>query len=257
MVTGMLASKRVLVIVPTYNEVENIRPLVTAIFAAVEGLPPIENIKAETSILVVDDNSPDGTAEAVREMQTQNSNQNSFSTRLHLLSRPGKQGLGKAYLAGFDWGLKENYDVLIEMDADFSHRPEDLLKLIEAILRGSDFAVGSRYVAGGGTVNWGLGRKIISRGGSLYSRIILGHPLNDWTGGFNAWTAETLKGLGLDRVKSNGYSFQIELKFRSLEAGFKGVEVPIQFEDRRVGQSKMNSKIVFEAFGRVWGMRFG
>lgn len=249
----MLSPKRVLVIVPTFNEIENIRPLVTAVFSAVDGQAATDGLRADTSVLVVDDNSPDGTADSVREMQATSS----FGSRLHLLSRPGKQGLGKAYLAGFEWGLNENYDVLIEMDADFSHRPEDLLKLIEAVLRGSDFAVGSRYVAGGGTINWGLGRKIISRGGSLYSRMILGYPLNDWTGGFNAWTAQTLRGLGLDRVKSNGYSFQIELKFRSLEAGFKGIEVPIQFEDRRVGQSKMNSKIVFEAFGRVWGMRFG
>ncbi len=258
MLTRMSASKRVLVIVPTYNEIENIRPLVAAIFSAVDGMSPVGSIEAATSVLVVDDNSPDGTAEAVREMQNSAmALSRDGGSRLHLLSRPGKQGLGKAYLAGFEWGLKENFDVLIEMDADFSHRPEDLLKLIEAILKGSDFAVGSRYVAGGGTINWGLGRKIISRGGSLYSRTILGYPLNDWTGGFNAWTAKTLRGLGLDRVKSNGYSFQIELKYRSLEAGFKGVEVPIQFEDRRVGQSKMNSKIVFEAFGRVWGMRFG
>lgn len=247
---------RVLVIVPTYNECENIRPLVEEVFQAVDAaslagrLPGVEN-----AVLVVDDNSPDGTADVVRQIQTSQNQKN--GSRLHLLSRPGKQGLGRAYLAGFAWGLERGYDVLIEMDADFSHRPVDLVSLIEAILKGADFAVGSRYVAGGGTKNWGLGRKIISRGGSLYSRTILGHPLNDWTGGFNAWTAKTLKGIGLERIKSNGYSFQIELKYRSLEAGFKGIEVPIQFEDRRVGQSKMSAKIVFEAFGRVWGMRFG
>lgn len=245
---------RVLVIVPTYNESENIRPLTLEVFKEVDAAVQDGRLKSvEPAMLVVDDNSPDGTADVVRDLQKNSA----FGSRLHLLSRPGKQGLGKAYLAGFQWGLDSGYDVLIEMDADFSHRPVDLVKIIEAMTKGSDFAVGSRYVAGGGTVNWGVGRKIISRGGSLYSRAILGYPLNDWTGGFNAWTAKTLKGIGLDRVKSNGYSFQIELKYRAQEAGFKGIEVPILFEDRRVGQSKMSSKIVFEAFGRVWGMRFG
>ena len=243
---------RVLVLVPTYNEVENIKPFVAEVFktvdSAIEKGGKLQGV--ELSVLVIDDNSPDGTANIVRAMQASES-------RLHLLSRAGKEGLGKAYLAGFGWGLENGHEVLIEMDADFSHRPVDLVKLIEAMVEGADFAVGSRYTKGGGTVNWGLGRKIISRGGSLYSRTILGHPLGDWTGGFNAWKAETLRGMGLDKVKSNGYSFQIELKYRALEAGFKGVEVPILFEDRRVGQSKMSSKIVFEAFGRVWGMRFG
>ncbi len=244
---------RVLVIVPTYNECENIRPLITEVFQVVDQAVAEGRLKGvEPSLLVVDDNSPDGTANIVRELQVA-----AFGSRLHLLSRPGKQGLGKAYLAGFQWGIDQKFEALIEMDADFSHRPIDLVTLIEALLTGADFAVGSRYVAGGGTINWGLGRKIISRGGSFYSRTILGHPLNDWTGGFNAWKTKTLQGIGLDRVKSNGYSFQIELKYRSLEAGYKGVEVPIQFEDRRVGQSKMSAKIVFEAFGRVWGMRFG
>lgn len=243
---------RVLVLVPTYNEFENIKPFVTEVFQTVDRA--IANggklSGVEFSVLVIDDNSPDGTAGVVREMQAS-------EKRLQLLSRAGKEGLGKAYLAGFKWGLDNGHDVLIEMDADFSHRPVDLVKIIEAMVDGADFAVGSRYTAGGGTVNWGLGRKIISRGGSLYSRTILGHPLNDWTGGFNAWKASTLRGMGLDKVKSNGYSFQIELKYRALEAGFKGLEVPILFEDRRVGQSKMSAKIVFEAFGRVWGMRFG
>lgn len=244
---------RVLVIVPTYNECENIRPLVTQVFEKVDEAVNDGRLKSvELSLLVVDDNSPDGTANVVRELQTA-----IFGARVHLLSRPGKQGLGKAYLAGFQWAIDHGYEAVVEMDADFSHRPVDLVKLIEALIRGADFAVGSRYVEGGGTINWGLGRKIISRGGSFYSRTILGHPLNDWTGGFNAWKIGTLIGIGLDRVKSNGYSFQIELKYRSLEAGFKGIEVPILFEDRRVGQSKMSSKIVFEAFGRVWGMRFG
>lgn len=237
---------RTLILIPTYNEKDNIAPLIQAIVAAYDA--SFVKTKTELSILVIDDNSPDGTADVVRGLN---------HPRVNLLSRPGKQGLGKAYLAGFDWGLKQGYDALIEMDADFSHRPVDLMRLIQALLDGADFAVGSRYVDGGGTQNWGLMRKVISRGGSLYSRTILGHPLGDWTGGFNAWKKETLKGMGLERVRSEGYSFQIELKYRALEAGFKGIEVPILFEDRRVGQSKMSAKIVFEAFGRVWGMRFG
>lgn len=231
---------RALVCIPTYNEKDNIEPITSAVLAATG---------ADTHILVIDDNSPDGTGEIVKRLQTGQS-------RLHLLSRAGKEGLGRAYIAGFKWALENGYDVIVEMDADFSHRPEDLVKILKAI-EPVDFAIGSRYVGDGRTVNWGLGRKIISRGGSLYTRMILGYPLADWTGGFNAWKAQTLRAIGLDAVKSNGYSFQIELKYRALKAGCKGVEVPIVFEDRRVGQSKMSMKIVIEAFTRVWGMRFG
>lgn len=226
-----------LVIIPTYNERENIGNILPEVLAQGRGL----------EILVVDDNSPDGTAAVVKEFQAKN-------PRVHLLSRAGKQGLGKAYLAGFQWGLDQGYDALIEMDADFSHRPVDLGPLIDS-LNTHDFAVGSRYVQGGGTVNWGLMRKIISRGGGIYSRLILGYPLNDWTGGFNGWRKKTLEGIGLNTVTSNGYSFQIELKYKALKKNFKGIEVPILFEDRRVGQSKMSLKIVIEAFYRVWLLR--
>ncbi len=226
-----------LIIIPTYNEKENITPLVEAIFS--QGL----NIE----ILVVDDNSPDGTGAAVQMMQKK------YPT-LHLLSRAGKEGLGKAYLAGFQWGLQQGFEAMTEMDADFSHRPEDLKVLLSA-LETADFVIGSRYVQGGGTRNWGLIRKIISRGGGIYSRLILGFPVNDWTGGFNAWRKESLQRIGLDSVQSNGYSFQIELKYKALKAGCKGIEAPILFEDRRVGQSKMTSKIVFEALYRVWLLR--
>ncbi len=229
---------KTLVIIPTYNEKENIRNIVQAVFA--------QNLQVD--ILVVDDNSPDGTATIVQEMQKDNS-------QLHLLSRPGKQGLGRAYIAGFHWGMDHGFEVLTEMDADFSHRPEDLVTLLKN-LKGYDFAVGSRYVAGGRTVNWGVMRKIISRGGGIYSRLILGFPLNDWTGGFNAWKREVLQGIDLSTVTSNGYSFQIELKYKALKKGFRGVESPIVFEDRRVGHSKMSLKIVVEAFYRVWLMRF-
>lgn len=228
-----------LVIIPTYNERENVEAITSAVLQATT---------EDTHVLVVDDNSPDGTGDIVRGLMTKH-------TRLQLLSRPGKQGLGRAYLAAFAWGLERGYDVLVEMDADFSHRPDDLVKIL-ATMRESDFVVGSRWVDGGGTVNWGLSRKIISRGGSFYARTILGYPLRDWTGGFNAWSRRVLEGIALDSVKSEGYSFQIELKYRALRSGFKCKEVPITFEDRRVGKSKMSSRIVFEAFGRVWSMRF-
>jgi dolichol-phosphate mannosyltransferase len=228
---------KTLVIVPTYNERENIKPL----FESLMG----QNLGIE--VLVVDDNSPDGTAQVVQEMMSQD-------PRLHLLSRPGKQGLGRAYIAGFEWGLEREFEILVEMDADFSHRPEDLGPLLKK-METSDFAVGSRYVPGGSTVNWGVMRKIISRGGGIYSRLILGYPLNDWTGGFNAWKAGTLRKINLPTVKSNGYSFQIELKYKALRAGCRGVESPIVFEDRRVGQSKMSSRIVLEALYRVWLLR--
>jgi dolichol-phosphate mannosyltransferase len=229
-----------LVCIPTYNERENIEAIASAV---------LKITSADTHVLVVDDNSPDGTANIVKKMIE------AEPMRLHLLSRPGKQGLGRAYIAAFKWGFEKNYDVLIEMDADFSHRPLDLVNIIEKV-KDTDFAVGSRYVHGGRTVNWGLLRKIISRGGSLYARTILGYPLSDWTGGFNAWKRHVLEGIGLDGVRSEGYSFQIELKYKSLRKGFSGVEVPIVFEDRRVGKSKMSMKIVVEAFWRVWGIRF-
>lgn len=226
-----------LVVIPTYNERENILPLIQQLFES----------KLDIDVLVVDDNSPDGTGDLVRELKK------SFY-RLHLLSREQKQGLGRAYLAGFKWGLDQGYDWLIEMDADFSHRPEDLAEILKHFA-GYDFIIGSRYVAGGKTVNWGLGRKVISQGGSLYARWILGFPLRDWTGGFNAWSSRVLLAMGLDQVQSDGYSFQIELKFRAMCLGFSHLEVPIVFEDRRVGQSKMSSHIVFEALYRVLGFR--
>ncbi len=228
---------RTLVVIPTYNERENILALIPEVF---QTTPTVE-------ILVVDDNSPDGTGDVVRSLQGK-------YPQLHLLSRAGKEGLGKAYLAGFRWGLEKGYEAIAQMDADFSHRPEDLKSLLEA-LPAYDFVMGSRWVLGGETVNWGVGRKIISRGGSFYARQILGFKVRDWTGGFNAWKTSTLSKIHLDSVLSEGYSFQIELKYRALKFGFKGKEVPIVFEDRRVGQSKMSSKIVFEALYRVWGLR--
>ncbi len=226
-----------LVIIPTYNEIENIEAITRALFAQSLGI----------EILVVDDSSPDGTGQLVQKLM-----QN--EPRLHLLVRAMKEGLGRAYIAGFNWGFANNFDVLVEMDADFSHRPEDLSKLL-ASLATADFAIGSRYVKGGRTLNWGLMRKIISLGGSFYARTILGFPVSDWTGGFNAWKKEVLEKIGLERIKSNGYSFQIELKYRALQAGYLGVESPILFEDRRVGKSKMSLRIILEAFFRVWLFR--
>jgi len=226
-----------LVIIPTYNERENIANIIPAIRKLAPGL----------DILVVDDNSPDKTQDVVRKIQE-------GDTHLHLLPRQGKEGLGKAYIAGFKWGLENGFDGLCQMDADFSHRPQDMVRLLEA-LAAHDFVVGSRWVRGGATANWSLGRKIISRGGSFYARQILRFPLRDWTGGFNAWKAGTLQKIGLDSVRSEGYSFQIELKYRALRLGLNGTEIPIVFEDRRAGQSKMSSGIVFEALRRVWSMR--
>lgn len=232
----MSMAQNVLVIIPTYNEKENISPLIKAVL---EQCPNI-------NILVVDDNSPDGTANVVREMGLDNVN---------LLLREKKQGLGKAYIAGFKWGLENGYDLLVEMDADFSHRPVDLVKIIEAG-NDVDVVIGSRWVDGGGTVNWGILRKIISRGGSFYSRFILGEGVRDFTGGFNAWRRSVLQGIGLDSIMSDGYSFQIELKFKAIKNGHTWREVPILFEDRRVGQSKMSFKIVLEALYKVWGIRY-
>jgi dolichol-phosphate mannosyltransferase len=226
-----------LVVIPTYNERENIAQLIPAIFQAT---PNVE-------ILVVDDGSPDGTQDEVNRLKNAHSN-------VHLLARRGKEGLGKAYLAGFAWALERGYDGVVQMDADFSHRPQDLAQLLKT-LPDYDFVLGSRWVAGGQTVNWSLARKFISRGGSFYARQILRFPIRDWTGGFNAWKSDTLRKIGLDSVRSEGYSFQIELKFRALRFGLRGTEIPIVFEDRRVGQSKMSSRIVFEALYRVWGLR--
>lgn len=228
---------RKLVIIPTYNELENMRSL----------LPILMQLDEKFDVLVADDSSPDKTADFVSEFAKSN-------PRVHLLLRKEKNGLGQAYIAGFKWGLQNNYDALIEMDADFSHRPEDLVKILQA-LETEDVVIGSRYVPGGQTVNWGFIRKMISRGGGIYSRMILGYPIQDWTGGFNGWRAQVLKDIDLDTIKSNGYSFQIELKYKAQKKSYKVKEVPIVFEDRRVGQSKMSLKIVIEAFYKVWLIR--
>lgn len=229
---------RSLIVTPTYNEIENIQSLVEAV---------LEVVPETVEVLIVDDNSPDGTGQRADELSQKHS-------RVHVLHREGKQGLGTAYVAGFRWGLEKGFDALIEMDADFSHHPRYLATMLET-LNSHDVAVGSRYVEGGGTVNWGIGRKLISRGGSLYSRMILGAPIRDFTGGFNGWKRHVLEAIDLNTLKSDGYSFQIELKYRAFLKGFRIKEFPIVFEDRKVGHSKMNKRIVFEALGRVWELR--
>lgn len=227
-----------LVIVPTYNERLNLQSL----------LPALMQVSPEVHVLVVDDNSPDGSADEVKQHPL-------FLERIFLLSRPKKEGLGRAYCAGFAWALERDYQVVCEMDADFSHRPQDLAKILEA-MPSNDFVIGSRYVPGGAVVNWGLLRLLISRGGGIYSSLILGFPIRDWTGGFNCWNRKTLESFDLNRITSNGYTFQIELKYKACRRGFRFQEVPIVFEDRRVGKSKMNWRIVVEAIWKVWLLKW-
>ena len=227
-----------LVIVPTYNEIENIESLIKAVF---------ENVPSNVELLICDDGSPDGTGELVKKLKLSN-------PRIHSLHRTGKLGLGSAYVAGFKYGLANGFDAVIEMDADFSHNPI-YLKTMLAHLEKNDFVIGSRYVSGGGTVNWGLGRKILSRGGSFYSRMILGAPIRDFTGGFNGWRKHVLENIALDTITSDGYSFQIELKYRAFLKNYRYTEFPIIFEDRKVGNSKMSKRIVLEALKKVWQFR--
>ncbi|MFE6668486.1 polyprenol monophosphomannose synthase [Streptomyces sp. NPDC057697] len=229
---------RILVIIPTYNEAENITPIVSRVRAAVP----------EADILVADDNSPDGTGKIADEIAAADGH-------VQVLHRKGKEGLGAAYLAGFRWGTEHGYGVLVEMDADGSHQPEELPRLLTA-LKGADLVLGSRWVPGGRVVNWPKSREMISRGGSTYSRLLLGLRTRDVTGGYRAFRAETLEGLGLDQVASQGYCFQVDLARRAVEAGYHVVEVPITFVDREVGDSKMSRDILVEALWRVtsWGV---
>lgn len=234
---------KTLIVIPTYNEAENIETFVHAIFdAAGNG--------SRWHILVVDDNSPDGTADIVKHLM-----RTGYGKRLFLIVRECKQGLGTAYLKGFQWGLGHDYQLIVEMDADFSHDPIYLPKMIQETDQ-YDCIVGSRYVAGGGVRGWGLLRKMISRGGSFYARIILGIPVQDLTGGFNLWKREVLDRIDLTSIKSEGYAFQIELKYRAFKKGFQLFEFPIIFKDRRQGKSKMSKKIILEAIYRVWQLRF-
>jgi len=227
------------VIIPTYNESDNIAALLSRI---------LENPRFR--VLVVDDNSPDGTGAIVDSLKEE-------EPRIGLLSRAGKQGLGTAYIAGFRRALAEGAQFLFEMDADFSHNPAYLPALLEAAETRYDLVIGSRYVRGGGTTDWGLLRQFISRGGNIYTRLILGLPVADSTGGFRCYRRTVLEALDLGAVRSNGYSFQIEMAYRTRQAGFRIGEIPIIFPDRRVGQSKMSRRIVIEALINVWRLRFG
>ncbi len=231
--------ERYLVIVPTYDERQNLPRIVPLVLAQDRGI----------EILVVDDNSPDGTGDLAAEMAER-------EPRLHVLRRPGKGGLGRAYLAGFGWGLERSYDLLIEMDADLSHPPDRLPALIAASQE-ADAVIGSRYVGGRvAVVNWPIARLFISYFGSLYARIITGVPIRDLTGGFNCWRRIVLESLDLSKVESNGYMFQIELKFRAWRRGFTMIEIPIVFTERSEGESKMSKRIVLEAVWKVWKIRF-
>ena len=234
----MSAPERALVVVPTYNERDNLPRVVPRILGQGEAF----------HVLVVDDNSPDGTGRVADRLAAE-------SDRVEVLHRPGKQGLGAAYVAGFRHGLERGFDILIEMDADLSH-PADRLPAMVAALGHADVVVGSRYVGGRITVvNWPMSRLLISVFGSWYARAITRVPVNDATGGFNAFRREVIESVGLDRIQSNGYSFQIELKLRAWRAGHTLTEVPIVFTERDIGESKMSRRIIVEAVWRVWKLR--
>jgi dolichol-phosphate mannosyltransferase len=234
---GVMA--RALIVVPTYNERDNVRGAAERLLEA-----------APVDLLIVDDNSPDGTGAIADELAA-------ADPRIHVIHRAGKLGLGTAYVAGFTWGLARDYELLFEMDADGSHDPKYLADMLALADDGADVVVGSRYVPGGGTENWGFGRRLISQGGSLYARTILSIDVADVTAGFVCWRRRALQALDLTTVTSNGYSFQIEMKYRALQAGMRVVETPIVFVDRRVGQSKMSRAIFVEALLKVWALRFG
>lgn len=223
-----------LVIIPTYNEKENIVAIIRKVFSL-----------GNFHVLVVEDNSPDGTATIVKELQKE------FPGSLHILERKGKLGLGTAYIAGFKWALEHAYKYIFEMDADFSHNPEDLLRLLKSCHEGADLAIGSRYVSGVNVVNWPMSRVLMSYFASKYVRFITGMPINDATAGFKCYTRKVLETINLDKIKMTGYGFQIEMKFTVWRLGFNIVEVPIIFTDRKQGTSKMSSGIFGEAF---WGV---
>lgn len=231
-------TQRVLIITPTYNERDNLETFLSLVFAVIP----------TTDVLVVDDNSPDGTGKLADEIAARD-------PRVKVLHRPGKMGLGTAYLAGFRRALEDGYDIVFEMDTDLSHDPKYVPEMLRAIEGGADMVIGSRSIPGGGVEGWGPGRHLLSKGGSLYARTILGISVRDVTAGYKAFTRRALQALELDRVKSNGYSFQIELTYRLLQKGMKVVEIPTVFVDRRVGQSKMSRKIFAEAIGMVWKLR--
>jgi dolichol-phosphate mannosyltransferase len=228
-----------LVIVPTYNEKENIEKIIRKIFS----------LQGEFSLLIVDDGSPDGTGAIVKSFMQE------FHDRLFIIERSGKLGLGTAYITGFKWALEHNFEFIFEMDADFSHDPDDLNNLYNACIQGADMAIGSRYTRGGKVVNWPWDRIFISKGGAFYTQLITRMPVKDPTAGFVCYRSKVLRAIPLDKVHFIGYAFQIEMKYRTWKLGFTIREVPITFKDRREGVSKMSSNIVKEAMYGVWKMR--
>ena len=230
---------KLLITVPTYNEAPNIELFIKTVFA---------KAPQEAEVLVIDDNSPDGTARLVEALAVQ------YPERLHILNRPEKQGLAQAYLAAFDWGLSRNYDAFLEMDADFSHNPEYIAEMA-AQIQTNDVVIGSRNIKGGAVEGWSVLRNLISKGGSLYSRIVLGCPIMDLTGGFNMWRKNALEKIGLKNIISRGYSFQIEMKYRAFISGCSIKEIPILFADRKFGKSKMSKKIFIEALFNIWKIK--
>jgi dolichol-phosphate mannosyltransferase len=230
-------AERALVVIPTYNERLNL-PLI---------IPQVLEQDPRLEALIVDDNSPDGTGQLADEMSA-------ASSRVHVMHRPEKAGLGKAYLAGFRWALDRGYDYILEMDADFSHDPKFLTQLLSAA-QDADLVIGSRYHSGVNVINWPISRLLLSIGANQYARWITGLPITDSTGGFKCFRRKVLEAIDFERVRSNGYSFQIEMSFRAWKKGFRLVEVPIVFTDRVEGQSKMNKRIVREAIWMVWWLR--
>lgn len=230
-------AERALVVVPTYNESVNL-PLI---------IPQILAQDPRLDVLIVDDNSPDGTGQLADQMAA-------ADTRVHVLHRPGKGGLGKAYLAGFRWALERDYELVFEMDADFSHDPKFLADFLR-VVEDADLVIGSRYKTGVNVINWPISRLLLSLGANQYARWITGLPVMDSTGGFKCFRRRVLQAIDFDRVRSNGYAFQIEMSFRAWKKGFRLVEIPIVFTDRVEGQSKMNKRIVREAIWMVWWLR--
>jgi dolichol-phosphate mannosyltransferase len=230
--------KKSLVIVPTYNEIENVPTLLKNIFNL--NIPGLD-------VLIIDDNSPDGTAGLIKEMMKN-------EERLFLLERPGKMGLGTAYISGFRYALEKGYDYIFEMDADMSHDPKELPNFLKAIEK-ADVVIGSRYLKGVNVINWPLSRLMLSVFASKYTRLVTGLPLHDCTAGYKCFRREVLEAIPLDKVRSNGYSFQIEMNFKAWKRGFRIVEIPIVFHDRTVGKSKMSRKIMIEAALMVWKLR--